>query len=74
MQWLISPSGKGTQAKAFLNELDDKPSKDKGVDRIEYQQVDRIENCIAGVLERLNFPEPPSGQTPKLTFTFRFYL
>ena len=58
MQWLISPSGRGRQAKAFDNQIGS----------------NSLANCVAGVLERLNFPEPPSGQTPKVTFTFRFYL
>ena len=58
MRWLISPSGRGKQAKAFDNQIGS----------------NSLANCVAGVLERLNFPEPPSGQTPKVTFTFRFYL
>ena len=58
MEWLISPSGKGQKAKAFNNPMGS---------RI-------LANCVAGVLERLNFPEPPAGQWPKITFTFTFYL
>ena len=58
MQWLISPSGRGQKARAVNNPMGS----------------NSLANCVAGVLERLNFPEPPSGQTPKVTFTFRFYL
>ena len=58
MQWLISSSGRGQRARAFNNPMGS----------------NSLANCVAGVLERLNFPEPPSGQTPKVTFTFRFYL
>ena len=58
MQWLISASGKGQRARAHDNQIGSRS----------------LANCVAGVLESLNFPEPPSGQTPKVTFTFRFYL
>ena len=58
MQWLISSSGKGQKAKAIEDQIGSK----------------FLVNCVAGVLEKLNFPEPPSGQVPKVTFTFRFYL
>ena len=58
MQWLISSSGKGRGARAIEDQIGSK----------------FLVNCVAGVLEKLNFPEPPSGQVPKVTFTFRFYL
>lgn len=58
MQWLISSSGRGRQARALNDQIGSSI----------------LVSCVAGVLERLNFPEPPSGQTPKVTFTFRFYL
>lgn len=58
MQWLISSNGRGRRAKAISDPMGSKS----------------LANCVAGVLERLNFPSPPSGQTPKVTFTFRFSL
>ena len=58
MQWLISSSGRGRQARALNDQIGSSA----------------LVSCVAGVLKRLNFPEPPSGQTPKVTFTFRFYL
>ena len=58
MQWLISPSGQGRTARAFNNQIGS----------------DYLANCVARVLESVNFSEPPSGQTPKVTFTFKFYL
>lgn len=58
MQWLISSNGRGRAARAIKDQLGSRS----------------LANCVASVLERINFPEPPSGQTPKVTFTFRFYL
>ncbi len=58
MQWLISPSGRGQRARAVKDPIRSKS----------------LTNCVAGVLEKLNFPAPPSGQTPQVTFTFRFSL
>ncbi len=58
MQWLISSSGRGRSAKAINNKLGSKS----------------LANCVSGVLERLNFPQPPAGQLPKVTFTFNFAL
>ena len=56
MQWLISPSGRGRKAKAVNNQTGSS----------------FLSNCVAGVLEEIDFPKPPSGQTPKIRFTFRF--
>ena len=58
MEWLILSDGQGQEAKAFNNDIGS----------------DYLENCVARVLNSLKFPVPPSGQIPKVTFTFRFYL
>ena len=58
MQWLISSSGKGRNAKAIRDPIGSR----------------KMVNCMANVLESLNFPSPPSGQTPKVNFPFSFYL
>ena len=58
MQWLIASNGRGRKARAVNNQIGSKS----------------LANCVANVLERLNFPSPPSGQIPKVTFTFRFSL
>ena len=58
MQWIIQTSGKGSQAKAIDNKVGSRA----------------LASCVADVLEKLNFPKPPSGQIPKVSFTFRFYL
>ena len=58
MQWLISAKGRGQKAKAVSDPIGSS----------------YLTNCVARVLERLNFPSPPSGQIPQVTFTFRFYL
>ena len=58
MRWMISANGKGRNARAAGSDIDS----------------DTLKNCVAGVLESLIFPEPPSGQIPDVTFTFRFYL
>ena len=57
MQWLISSSGRGQRARAFNNQTGSS----------------FLSNCLAGVLEKIDFPKPPSGQTPKIKFTFRFF-
>lgn len=58
MKWLISASGRGRQAKAVDNPMGS----------------NSLANCVSGVLENLNFPQPPAGQIPSVRFTFRFYL
>ena len=58
MQWLISANGRGRAARAFKDPIGARS----------------LSNCVAGILNGLNFPAPPSGQTPKVSFTFRFYL
>ena len=34
----------------------------------------RLRNCVANVLDSLNFPPPPSGQIPEVRFSFNFTL
>ena len=58
MRWLISSNGKGRKAKSASNQIGSRT----------------LANCVANVLERLNFPSPPSGQIPQVTYTFRFSL
>ena len=58
MKWMISSNGKGRNARSVESEMDSRT----------------LKNCVGGVLERLIFPEPPSGQIPDVRFTFRFYL
>ena len=58
MKWMISGNGKGKNARAVESGIDSRT----------------LKNCMAGVLEGLIFPEPPSGQIPDVKFTFRFYL
>ena len=58
MQWLIAANGRGRGARAFKDPIGARS----------------LRNCVAGILNGLNFPAPPAGQTPKVTFTFRFYL
>ncbi|MCZ0932575.1 MAG: AgmX/PglI C-terminal domain-containing protein [Oligoflexia bacterium] len=58
MKWMISGNGKGRNARAVESGIDSRT----------------LKNCVAGVLEGLVFPEPPSGQIPDVKFTFRFYL
>ena len=58
MQWRISSSGKGQRASALKSSI-----KNPG-----------LKNCVAGVLESLNFPAPPSGQIPEVKFSFNFTL
>ena len=58
MKWLISANGRGRNARAVRSDLDSRA----------------LKNCMAGVLESLTFPAPPSGQIPDVRFTFRFYL
>ena len=58
MQWQISSSGRGRQAKAINDQIGNSS----------------LVNCVANVLERIKFPAPPSGQIPEVNFTFRFYL
>ncbi|MDE0091765.1 MAG: AgmX/PglI C-terminal domain-containing protein, partial [Oligoflexia bacterium] len=58
MKWMISAKGKGQNARSVESEIDS----------------GTLKNCVGNVLERLIFPEPPSGQIPDVQFTFRFYL
>ena len=58
MKWMIAANGKGRNARSVESEMDSRT----------------LRNCVGGVLERLIFPEPPSGQIPDVRFTFRFYL
>ena len=58
MKWLISANGRSRNARAVESGIDSKT----------------LKNCMAGVLESLTFPEPPSGKIPDVRFTFRFYL
>ena len=58
MKWMISANGRGRNARTVNSEMNSKT----------------LQNCVAGVLEALIFPEPPSGQIPDVKFTFRFYL
>ena len=58
MQWKIYPKGNARQAKALSDQLGSR----------------YLSRCVGRVLERLNFPAPPAGQIPLVTFPFRFYL
>ena len=58
MKWIIAKNGRGQNARSVRSDIGS----------------DTLKNCVAGVLERLTFPEPPSGQIPEVQFTFRFYL
>lgn len=58
MQWNISLSGKGKNAKAIKNRTGSKA----------------LEDCVAGVLENIDFTPHPQKQISKIHFPFQFSL